>query len=433
MIGVVPIQSGISILTWGIMPANSHARLQMNQDYDVLIVGGGMVGATLACALGNSNLRVGLLEENPPQAFEPDQPHDLRVSAVSVASANILKTVGAWSGIAQRRLCPYRRMRVWEEGGDVEFCSDEINEPVLGHIVENRIIQLAVLERAKAFDNVELVSGIKTTSVRYDPAGSSVTLEDGRVLKGRLLVAADGGFSRVRQAAGMGVSGWDYEQHALVLTVDTASPQQDITWQRFTPQGPQALLPLDGPHASLVWYSTPEEVGRLKSLSDEDLLLALEQAFPACLGEVTKITARGSFPLRRQHALRYIKSGVALIGDAAHMIHPLAGQGVNIGLLDAAALAEVLVGAARAGEDVGSEAVLGRYESMRRKNNLLMMTVMDAFYRAFGNTHAPLRIMRNLGLVLAERLKPAKKMAMSYAMGISGTLPRLAQGEALLG
>ena len=405
----------------------------MNQEYDVLIVGGGMVGATLACALGDSHLRVGLLEENPPPAFEADQPHDLRVSAVSVASANILKTVGAWSGIAQRRLCPYRRMRVWEDGGDVEFCSDEINEPVLGHIVENRIIQLSVLDRAKEFSNVDLITGVKTQSVRYNANGSTVTLDDGRTLHGRLLVAADGGFSKVRQSAGMGVSGWDYEQHALVLTVDTASGQQDITWQRFTPQGPQALLPLDGPHASLVWYNTPEEVARLKTLSDDQLLAALEATFPACLGEITKITARGSFPLRRQHALRYIKTGVALIGDAAHMIHPLAGQGVNIGLLDAAALAEVLIGAHKAGEDIGSESVLGRYERMRRKNNLLMMTVMDAFYRAFGNSSGPVRVLRNLGLGLAERLKPAKKIAMSYAMGISGTLPRLAQGEALLG
>ena len=260
-----------------------------------------------------------------------------------------------------------------------------------------------------------------------------MTLEDGRILKSRLIVAADGGFSRVRQSAGMGVSGWDYEQHALVLTVDTACGQQDITWQRFTPEGPQALLPLDGPHASLVWYSTPEEVARLKTLPDDALMAALESEFPACLGDVTRITARGSFPLRRQHALRYVKEGVALIGDAAHMIHPLAGQGVNIGLLDAAALAEVLVAAQRAGEDIGSQTVLGRYERMRRKNNLLMMTVMDAFYRTFGNSHGPVRFLRNLGLGLAERLKPAKKLAMSYAMGLNGSLPRLAQGEALLG
>lgn len=405
----------------------------MQEDYDVLIVGGGMVGATLGCALGGSMLKVAVLEDAPPQEFAPDQPHDLRVSAVSVASASILKTVGAWKGVTGRRLCPYRRMRVWEDRGDVEFRSEEINEPVLGHIVENRIIQLAVLERLKDFANVDLLCPVKTKRIDYTAGGSTIELEDGRVLSGRLLVAADGGYSRVRQIAGMGVAGWDYEQHAFVLTVDTGYPQQDITWQRFTPTGPLAFLPLDGPHASLVWYNTPDEVKRLKSLPDEMLMRELKQTFPDCLGEINAIAARGSFPLKRQHALNYTKEGVALIGDAAHMIHPLAGQGVNIGLLDAAALAQTLIAAKRSGRDIGSARVLEDYESMRRNNNLVMMTTMDMFYRVFGNASAPLRLVRNLGLGIAERLGPAKKMVMRYAMGLGGSLPKLARGEAIVG
>ena len=405
----------------------------MQEDYDVLIVGGGMVGATLGCALGGSMLKVAVLEDAPPQEFAPDQPHDLRVSAVSVASASILKTVGAWKGVTGRRLCPYRRMRVWEDRGDVEFRSEEINEPVLGHIVENRIIQLAVLERLKDFANVDLLCPVKTKRIDYTAGGSTIELEDGRVLSGRLLVAADGGYSRVRQIAGMGVAGWDYEQHAFVLTVDTGYPQQDITWQRFTPTGPLAFLPLDGPHASLVWYNTQDEVKRLKSLPDEMLMRELKQTFPDCLGEINAIAARGSFPLKRQHALNYTKEGVALIGDAAHMIHPLAGQGVNIGLLDAAALAQTLIAAKRSGRDIGSARVLEDYESMRRNNNLVMMTTMDMFYRVFGNASAPLRLVRNLGLGIAERLGPAKKMVMRYAMGLGGSLPKLARGEAIVG
>jgi 2-octaprenyl-3-methyl-6-methoxy-1,4-benzoquinol hydroxylase len=233
--------------------------------------------------------------------------------------------------------------------------------------------------------------------------------------------------------AGMGVAGWDYEQHAFVLTVDTGYEQQDITWQRFTPTGPQAFLPLDGPHASLVWYNTPDEVKRLKSLPDDVLLRELAETFPPILGDITAITAKGSFPLRRQHALNYTKEGVALIGDAAHMIHPLAGQGVNIGLLDAAALAQTLIAARRAGKDFGSARVLEEYESMRRGNNLVMMTTMDLFYRVFGSASPPLRLVRNLGLGIAERLKPAKKMVMRYAMGIGGSLPKLARGEAIIG
>lgn len=406
----------------------------MKHDYDVMIVGGGMVGATLACALGGTSLSVALLEDAPPPVFDPLQPHDLRVSALSIASSNILKTVGAWEGILSRRLCPYRRMRVWEDLGDVEFRSEDIDQPILGHIVENRVIQIAALERAQGFDNVSVRLQARASSIEYAPSGSTITLNGGEVLTSRLLVAADGGFSRVRQAAGLGVTGWDYDQQALVLTVETQEGQQDITWQRFTPQGPQALLPLDGPHASLVWYDRAEVIAELKSLSDEALVRTLKTRFPPILGEIRAITARGSFPLRRQHALQYVKEGIALIGDAAHMIHPLAGQGVNIGLLDAAALAEVVVQAALTLRDIGSHPkVLGDYERMRRRNNLVMMTAMDAFYRTFGNSHLPLRILRNLGLGLADRLKPAKRLAMRYAMGLEGTLPRLAQGEALIG
>ncbi len=404
-----------------------------HDEVDVLIVGGGMVGATLGCALGGTALRVAVLETAEPPPYAPEDAHDLRVSAISIASASILRTTGAWEGITSRRACPYRRMRVWESLGDVEFRSEEIHEPVLGHIVENRIIQLAVLERLKAFSNVELVCPAVTKKIEYKKEGSIVELQDGRRFKARLLVAADGGLSQVRQAAGMGVSGWDYQQHALVLTVDTAYPQQDITWQRFTPQGPQAFLPLTGPHASIVWYNTPDEVKRLRSLDDETLLAKLKETFPPELGQISRITAKGSFPLKRQHALSYVKEGVALIGDAAHMIHPLAGQGVNIGLLDAAALAEVIITSLREGRDIGSLETLKNYESMRRTNNLLMMTVMDLFFRTFGNTSKPLRFVRNLGLGLAERVSPAKNRVMRYAMGIDGPLPRLAKGEALIG
>jgi len=405
----------------------------MTEQYDVVVIGGGMVGAALGCSLGNSDLRVAVIEDAPPPPFAPDQPHDLRVSAISIASASIIKTVGAWDGLIGRRCCPFRRMRVWEDRGDVEFRSDDIHEPLLGYIVENRIIQLALLDRLAAFANVELLCPAKTRSIDYRAQGSTVELEDGRCVAGRLLVAADGGFSRVRQAAGMGVSAWDYRQHALVLTVETSYVQQDITWQRFLPTGPQAFLPLDGPNASLVWYHTPDEVKRLREMPDDELLREVAAAFPAELGEIRRIVSKGSFPLKRQHALNYCKEGVALIGDAAHMIHPLAGQGVNIGLLDAAALAQVLVPARRDGRDHGSALVLAEFERMRRRNNLLMMTTMDLFYRVFRNVHTPVRIFRNIGLGLAERIAPAKKLAMKYAMGLNGELPRLARGEAILG
>lgn len=405
----------------------------MKEEFDVVIVGGGMVGAAVGCGLGGSSLKVAVIESAPPEPFAPDQAHDLRVSALSIASKNILSAVGAWQGVENRRLCPFRRMRVWETAGDTEFCSDDIGERELGYIVENRVTQLALLERLQAFGNIEIIYRINVNTIHYDPGkASELVLADGRLLSARVLVAADGGQSRVRQTVGLGVTGWDYQQHALVIYVETAYGQQDITWQRFVPSGPQAFLPLTGHYGSIVWYNSPDQVGRLKALSDDDLLNELQNAFPECLGKINKVLGRASFPLKRQHAQDYVKPGVALVGDAAHMINPLAGQGVNIGFLDAAALAEVLIEAHQKGENIAGIEVLKRYEKMRRRENLKMMTVMDAFYRVFSNDLLPLRFLRNLGLGLAERILPAKNLVMRSAMGIAGDLPKLARGKPLV-
>ncbi|MBN2699930.1 MAG: UbiH/UbiF/VisC/COQ6 family ubiquinone biosynthesis hydroxylase [Methylothermaceae bacterium] len=403
----------------------------MTGRYDVIIVGGGMVGAALACSLGDTPLKVAVIENRRPAPFEAGQPLDLRVSAISIASRRILDVVGAWNAIAAMRLCPFRRMKVWEMTDGTEFRSRDVQYPELGYIIENRLVQLGLLQRMEEFPNIDLLCPARPRRIDYSAEGSEIELEDGTRLEARLLVAADGGRSQVRQAAGIGVTAWDYEQSAMVLTVQTAYGQQDITWQRFTENGPQAFLPLPGPHASLVWYQRPEEVCRLRSLDSGELLNALYEAFPRELGDVVQILDRGSFPLRRQHAQRYVKGGVALIGDAAHMIHPLAGQGVNIGLLDAAALAQVLVSAHRQSKDFGSLDILKEYEAMRRRDNLTMMTAMDLFYRVFGNASLPLKLLRNLGLNLAQRLYPARLVVMRRAMGLEGNLPRLARGESL--
>lgn len=410
----------------------------MKKNYDVIVVGGGMVGAAVGCGLGNSGLKVAVIEKFMPEAFFKDQPHDLRVSALSIASMNILKTIGAWEGITQRRLCPYRRMRVWETQGDTEFRSDDIKRRELGFIVENRITQLALLERLQAFDNVDLYCPDAIKKIHYGDHqsaakfASSIELEQGDKLTARLLVAADGGQSKVRQVVGLGVNSWDYKQHALVITIETAYGQQDITWQHFVPSGPQAFLPLTGHYGSIVWYNSPDEVRRLKALPKNQLLTELTEAFPDCLGEVKAIIGVASFPLKRQHALDYVKQGVALVGDAAHIINPLAGQGVNIGLLDAAALVQVLVEANDHGEDLASISVLNRYETMRRNENLKIMNIMEAFYRVFSNQLIPLKFLRNLGLGMAERLAPAKNKVMRYAMGLEGKLPKLAKGEQII-
>ncbi|MGJ0491543.1 FAD-dependent monooxygenase [Methylobacter sp.] len=408
----------------------------MKENFDVVIVGGGMVGAAVACSLGGSLLKVAVIESSLPQDFSVDQPHDLRVSALSIASKNILEAVGAWQGVVSRRLCPFRRMRVWETAGDTEFCSDDIGHAELGYIVENRVTQLALLDRLRDFSNIELICPATINRISYSVESqndhSELELGDGRLLSAKVLVAADGGQSRVRQAVGLGVTSWDYKQHALVVYIETDYGQQDITWQRFVPSGPQAFLPLTGHHGSIVWYNSPDEVVRLKALSRAELMVELVEAFPDCLGKVKDILGTASFPLKRQHAQDYVKPGVVLVGDAAHMINPLAGQGVNIGLLDAATLGEVLIEARKQGQAIDGMAVLKRYEKLRRNENLKMMTVMDVFYRVFSNEILPVKFLRNLGLGLAERLSPAKNKVMRMAMGLEGNLPKLAKGKSIV-
>ncbi len=402
------------------------------KEFDVVVVGGGMVGAAVACGLGGSSLKVAVVEQALPNEFSVEQAHDLRVSALSLASKKILQTVGAWDGVLNRRFCPFRRMRVWETAGDTEFNSDDIALPELGYIVENRVTQLALLDQLANFDNVELMAPMTIDKINYAASGQTiVVLSDGSQLQTNMLIAADGGGSRVRQTVGLGVTSWDYQQHAMVIYVETDYEQQDITWQRFVPSGPQAFLPLTGNFASLVWYNSADEVRRLKTLSSEALITELTVTFPDCLGKINKVLAVASFPLKRQHAQQYVKAGVALVGDAAHMINPLAGQGVNIGLLDAAALAEVLVEASQKGENIGDIAVLARYEKMRRNENLRMMTVMDTFYRVFSNHILPVKFFRNLGLGLAERISPLKNKITRMAIGLDGNLSKLARGISL--
>ena len=404
----------------------------MKEQFDVVIVGGGMVGAAVACCLGGSNLKVAVIEHEYPQVFDASQPHDLRVSALSIASKTILETVGAWQGIEAKRLCPFKRMRVWEEAGDTEFCSENIGHSELGYIVENRLTQLALLERIEDFSNIELICPAQITQLNYSlHSDSELILNNGRTLSTKLLVAADGAQSKIRQGVNLGVTSWDYDQQAMVIYIETAYPQQDITWQRFVVSGPQAFLPLTGNFGSIVWYNSPDEIKRLKSLAPDVLKEELMATFPDCLGEVTRVISSTSFPLKRQHAQHYVKHGVALVGDAAHTINPLAGQGVNIGLLDAAALAEVIMDATKQGRNISDVSVLKQYEKMRHTENLKMMTVMDVFYQTFSNDFFPLKLLRNLGLGLAERVTPLKNKLMRGAMGLEGALPKLARGERL--
>ncbi len=406
------------------------------QDYDIIIVGAGMVGATLACALGPSALRIAVLEAQPlPGDTAQSDDVDLRVSAITRASQRTFTAVGAWPGMVARRMNAFREMHVWDAGsasihsGEIHFDSAEIGENTLGHIIENRVIQAALLERLRGFSNITLLCPASVASVDITVEGACIGLEDGRRLTARLVVGADGAHSKVRQLAGITTRGWSYAQKGVVATVQTELPHRDTAWQRFLPSGPLAFLPLHDGRCSIVWSTTPEHADALVAMDEATFLAALSQAFGDKLGKMIASTgSRAAFPLNLQHAMAYTAPRLALIGDAAHTLHPLAGQGVNLGVLDAATLAEVVLDAHRLGKDMGAHGTLRRYERWRKGDNLAMMAAMDGFKRLFSNDFMPLHWLRNSGLRLTHRATPVKNLMMRHAMGLMGDLPKMAQG-----
>jgi len=413
---------------------------------DIVIAGAGMVGVTLANALAGTGCRIVLLEQRDgdpaglPEAVRQQQlgGYDSRVSALTCASQQILQSLGAWERMQDYRLSPYTDMDVWDgEGtGHIHFDSRELHEPCLGHIVENRVTLAALYEVMLGHNNIELISGVSVTALAEPEAGVRVvTLSDGRSIRTPLLVAADGAMSRTRQLASLPMWEWDYGHHALVTSVETEQPHQQTAWQRFTEDGPLAFLPLssdDGKHySSIVWSTSPMHAKELQGMDDSAFCQALEQAFELKLGRVLWSDQRQLFPLRQRHAKYYVKAGFAAIGDAAHTIHPLAGQGVNLGLLDAAALAETLIEAAGRQESWGELRVLRRYQRNRRSDNLQMSAAMEGFKRLFNEQAPAVRLVRNLGMNMLDHLAPVKNHLVMDAMGLRGNLPALAKRPAI--
>ncbi len=400
---------------------------------DLLIVGAGMVGSALALALRDSGLNILVVDGGPltVKPFVADAPFEARVSALSIASQRILERLGVWDGIVARRASPYSDMHVWDGSGTgkVHFSASSVHAEVLGHIVENRVVQDALVERLHDSD-IGLLADARLEQMRHSGDDWLLTLSDGRTLRAPLVVAADGANSTVRRMTGTATREWDYLHHAIVTSVRTADSHHKTAWQRFTDDGPLAFLPLDreSEHwCSIVWSVTPEQSERLMKLDDERFCRELENAFEGCLGQVISADSRVCVPLRQRHAKRYVAPGLALIGDAAHTIHPLAGQGVNLGFLDAAVLAEVLRGAVERGERLADERVLSRYERRRMPHNLALMAAMEGFERLFQADALPVRLLRNAGLKMVDHSAEAKALFVRQALGLTGDLPTLAR------
>lgn len=419
----------------------------MTSAYDIVVVGGGMVGSALASGLGQSGFQVALVDREQAAAFEARQPPDLRVSALSAGSERYLRQLGAWPRMAAMRMTPYARLAVWDEANHplkkllpsnlarTTFSAADINTSHLGHIVENRVTQQALWQCAEAQASVTLLAGQGVTGLDQQGDQAQVQLEGGGALHCQLVIGADGAMSRLRDLAGIGVQRDQYAQQAMVVSVRYRGAVEDITWQAFHPSGPRAFLPLHaaGPDfpgeswASLVWYDHPDALARLKALSAGELLRQIQQRFPADLPPLTHVDACASFPIARQHAKHYYQDRVVLVGDAAHTINPLAGQGVNLGFQDAECLQGLLRECRRNGLDLADAPTLTRYEQRRRPANRRMMLAMDLFYHLFSNRIPPVHLIRNLGLGLAQATPFARNRVARYAMGIEEELPAVVQ------
>ncbi|SFL86743.1 FAD-dependent monooxygenase [Marinobacter zhejiangensis] len=419
----------------------------MTQAYDIVVVGAGMVGAALATGLGQNGFRVALVDRDTAADFDPTQPPDLRVSAISAGSERYLRQLGAWNRIIAMRATPYARLGVWDAArhplsnllpatlGRTVFSAQDLKTSHLGHIVENRVTQRSLWQCASDQPTVSLLIGCSVQAVSQQEDQATVMLDDGTELTCQLVVGADGAQSRVRDMAGIGTERDQYGQQAMVISVRYRGTVEDITWQAFHPSGPRAFLPLhsageDYPGeswASLVWYDSPDTLNQLKALDRPALLARIQQAFPQELPTLTHVDACASFPIARQHAKQYSHGRITLVGDAAHTINPLAGQGVNLGFQDALCLQDLLKECRRNGLDLADRTSLQRYEQLRRPANRRMMLAMDLFYYLFSNRIPPLHLARNLGLGLAQALPFAKNRVARYAMGIEEELPAALQ------
>jgi len=397
------------------------ARRGDKTDVDIVIVGGGLVGSALACALGNSDYSVLVLEAGSAQQDIGDD-YDLRVSAITGASKNFFESIHAWSSMRAMRMGQVREMQIWDEGGSGSLHLDaaETGEACLAHIIENSVIRAALYKRLQSFANIRYRDNAAIEFVSVDDEVVRLRV-NGESLGTRLVVGADGARSAVRDWAEIPVAGWSFEQTAIVATIQTEKPHGFVARQRFLGTGPLAFLPLDDEHTcSIVWSADTGRARELLALDDAEFVAQLNEAFEHRLGDLRLASKRAAFPLSLMQSEQAISHRIVLVGDAAHRMHPLAGQGLNLGLADVAALAEVLQ---EAHTDPGARKLLRRYERWRAGDTLLMLRLMDVFKRLYGSPQPLVKGVRNFGMDLLNGNGPMRRLITAFASGASGDVP----------
>jgi 2-octaprenylphenol hydroxylase len=390
-------------------------------DFDVIILGGGLVGLTAALLCAKQGFSVGVVEKNAPDlTWDLDQ-FDLRCSAISRKSQRIFEKIGVWGSIVTQRVSPYRTMVVWDalSFSEIIFNAVEVGEPDLGHIIENRVIIKALWESVEQHPNITLKFATRPKTLQIDAKSVRLETQDQDLLQAKLIIGADGAQSWLRNMANIVVTERDYHQHALVATVKTELPHQETAWQRFLPEGPLAFLPLTGScMSSIVWTATEEKIRTLMLLSEKQFCEALAHAFDYRLGQILSSSEYQQFPLKKLHAKQYVKDRIVLIGDALHVIHPLAGQGVNLGLSDALELVQVITAARMAAVDIGNYLILRKFERSRKGVVAGMILAMDFFKKTFGSRLSGVAGLRSFGLDFVNQSSYLKRKIIQAALGM---------------
>jgi len=404
----------------------------MADDAELVIAGGGLNGMLLAVACAGAGLSTIVIDRQDPAAMTGDR-FDGRTSAIAYGSRLVFDGIRLWPAIASEAE-PIREIRVADDDSPLFLHYDhrELGGGMpLGYIVENRVLRRALFDRAAILPSLKLLAPRAVAEMQASDTGAVITLEDGTRLRTRLVAAADGQNSPLRRAAGIGTVEWRYRQTGIVTTVRHEYPHGGIAVEHFLPAGPFAILPMPGNRSSIVWTEDADLAPHLLALPDAEFAAELRTRFGDFLGTVEPVGPRWSYPLALMQAEHYAGRRLALVGEAAHVIHPIAGQGLNVGIRDIAALAEIVIDARRLGLDIGEPSLLERYERWRRADALSLAAVTDGLNRLFSNTIAPVKLARDIGLAMVNRLPPLKRLLMQHAMGVLGDRPRLARGEPL--